>query len=126
MGKEQQQGREHTHPKEQKYPTIHGFHGRDVFLGLVPKKNNPQEDDVLFKFLLGQRRGEAVTWLPVAIRGKAAEKFLEVLPELTVQDTLTLRGTYQDRVRNGKKTREFWAFHIQPPARLQQPKPQHK
>lgn len=124
MGKEGlQPPHEHAPRTEQKYPTLHGFYGRDLYLGLVPNKKT-QQDEVLFKFMLGQRHGEQVSWLPVAIRGKAAEKFLEILPELTVQDTLSLRGVYQDRRRQGKPTREFWAFHIQLPSRLQPPKSQ--
>src|SRR5579859_810544 len=99
--------------KEKKYLTIYGFYGRDLWLGLVENKKKQGEEDLLFKFMLGQRQGEnLVSWLPVVIRGKAAEKFLEIMPELTAKDTLSLRGVYQDRTRNSRDAREFWAFAI--------------
>ena len=99
---------------EKKYLTIYGFYGRDLWLGLVENKKKQGEEDLLFKFMLGQRQGEnLVSWLPVVIRGKAAEKFLDLIVEgLTAKDLLSLRGVYQDRTRNGRDAREFWAFAI--------------
>lgn len=101
--------------KEKKYPTIRGFYGRELWLGLVENKKKPGEEVVFFKFILGQRLGpNLVRWLTVAVQGKVAEKFLDLIAEgLSAKDTLSLRGVYQPpRPENKRNTREFWAFNI--------------
>jgi hypothetical protein len=96
--------------------TIHGFYHKHIRIDLVENKQTGN-DDFFFKFIIGQRRGAAVAWIPVAMRGTAAEKFCNLVMSQTPtsQDVFSFTGKWQEKeTRRGKPVRELWAFGARP------------